>query len=336
MPGARRRRKKHPIGGVGGGEGLFEFRSDLVGSRGRCRGRSRRGCAGARRPAPPSPRSSPRGRRRGRRASRHARRRSRRAAGIERTAPARSRRSGCRARCRERSSPCRRRAAPPAAARRARRSPHGRRGSDSSVTSRSADKPSRCIAIARLSATRSAASPEPKPQFSEANCPSLTPPWRVKNACRTPASAASASSLIIGVPDAVDCREPVQPHWRKSASKPAGGGRSGRCQGHGLEQGAHLRRVDQAFDAAARAVAAAPAAPARTALRAAPSMPRAARNCPCGTGPWTCAPRACAPRRESGEIDMRAQIGSSPARSRIDTGRCCRTACRVGPGTSPP
>ena len=46
-----------------GDEGRGEFRSDLVGVAGRCRGRWRRGCAAAARRASPSPRRSPPARR---------------------------------------------------------------------------------------------------------------------------------------------------------------------------------------------------------------------------------------------------------------------------------
>ena len=65
------------------------------------------------------------------------------------------------------------------------------------VTSRSADRSSRSSAIARLRATFSAGSPEPNPQLSDPNRPWLTPPRRVKKACRTAPFASSTSRAII-------------------------------------------------------------------------------------------------------------------------------------------
>ncbi len=68
------------------------------------------------------------------------------------------------------------------------------------VTRRSGARSSAAIARARFSATRSGASPEPKPQFSEPNSPALTPPSRVKKAWRMPEASLSVPRLIIVVP----------------------------------------------------------------------------------------------------------------------------------------
>ena len=166
------------------GEAAGEFGADLVGGLGDARADpgadARR--AGAERGHPRDGRFEHPGR--ARRASRHARRRSPRPRN-RRTAPARNRPPARRGRCRAA-------VVTMPSARGDSLAPPGfvdgddawRCGPDSRSPGDPSARPSRPAAMARLRATLSGSSPEPKPQLSEANMPSLTPPRRVKKAWR--------------------------------------------------------------------------------------------------------------------------------------------------------
>ncbi len=53
------------------------------------------------------------------------------------------------------------------------------------------------MARARLAATRDKSSPDPSPQLSDANGPSLTPPRRVKKPWPTPAALSRVRAVIM-------------------------------------------------------------------------------------------------------------------------------------------
>src|SRR5579885_2279116 len=171
------------------------------------------------------------------------------------------------------------------------------------VISRAAGRPSRSAAAARLRATLSGSSPEPKPQLSEANSPSLTPPRRVKKACRAPPPSSAAS---LSMPSR------CSPTRRRSSlgREPRRRRQTRRDQRHRLEQGAHLARIDQAAEAAFERVALFRRRRPEQGLEA---QLGAERNEEFALHHGAVDDRAGGPRRrgEGGEIDVGAEVGGA-------------------------
>ena len=115
-----------------------------------------------------------------------------------------------------------------------------------------------------------------------------------------------------------------------ASAKPRRHRQTRRGQRHNFEQGAHMRRVEQAFETALQAAAAVPAPPARTEPSSRRTAASRCRNAPCGTGPCTAAPAATAASAKAAKSTS-ALRSALPGASSAPTGWWCRTARRLAP-----
>ena len=176
-------------------------------------------------------------------------------------------------------------------------------------------------------ATRAASSPLEKPQFSDANTPSLTPPSRVKKPWRRLSSAARLLASIIGFPAwwSVRRQRRCGEAWRRRRTRPG--------QRQHLEQLAHRAAVGQAEQRGAQLAALL----RRRALEQAGdaqidphgAQERSLRHRPVDRGARLTRQPRRAPGNRHGSTDP-----PRPGVPSTGQGAWPRTACRVSPVTS--